>query len=86
LLWLDTVALPVGFGLREDAPLHQHLLRAMDVIDERHEALRDRMALLMSPQIDQDWSLVFYDLTTVQAAGMSEVQGDVSVHCKANID
>jgi transposase len=83
LRWLDTVALPVGFGLDEDAPMHQHLLRAMDVIDEHHEALRDRMALLMRPLIDQDLSLVFYDLTTVQAAGMSEVQGDVRAHGKA---
>ena len=83
LRWLDTVALPVGFGLDEGAPMHQHLLRAMDVIDEHHEALRDRMALLMRPLIDQDLSLVFYVLTTVQAAGMSEVQGDVRAHGKA---
>ena len=83
LRWLDTVALPVGFGLDEGATMHQHLLRAMDVIDEHHEALRDRMALLMRPLIDQDLSLVFYDLTTVQAAGMSEVQGDVRAHGKA---
>jgi transposase len=83
LRWLDTVALPVGFGLDEDAPMHPHLLRAMDVIDQHHEALRDRMALLMRPLIDQDLSLVFYDLTTVQAAGMSEVQGDVRAHGKA---
>jgi transposase len=83
LRWLDTVALPVGFGLDEHAPTHQHLLRTMDVIDEHHEALRDRMALLMRPLIDQDLSLVFYDLTSVQAAGMSEVQGDVRAHGKA---
>ena len=83
LRWLDTVALPVGFGLDEDTPMHQHLLRAMDVIDEHHDALRDRLALLMRPLIDQDLSLVFYDLTTVQAKGMSEVQGDVRAHGKA---
>ena len=83
LRWLDTVALPVGFGLDEDTPMHQHLLRAMDVIDEHHDALRDRLALLMRPLIDQDLSLVFYDLTTVQATGMSEVQGDVRAHGKA---
>ena len=83
LRWLDTVALPVGFGLDEDTPMHQHLLRAMDVIDEHHDALRDRLALLMRPLIDQDLSLVFYDLTTVQATGMSAVQGDVRAHGKA---
>lgn len=81
--WLDTVALPVDFGLNEGLPAHQHLLRAMDVIDEHHEALRDRMALLMRPLIDQDLSLVFYDLTTVQVAGVSEVSGDVRAHGKA---
>ena len=75
--WLETVALPVEFGLNEGMPAHQHLLRAMDVIEEHHEALRDRMALLMRPLIDQDLSLVFYDLTTVQATGMSEVAEDV---------
>ena len=75
--WLETVALPVEFGLNEGMPAHQHLLRAMDVIEEHHEALRDRMALLMRPLIDQDLSLVFYDLTTVQTNGMSEIEGDV---------
>lgn len=75
--WLETVALPVEFGLSEGLPAHQHLLRAMDVIEEHHEALRDRLAILMRPLIDQDLSLVFYDLTTVQANGASEVVGDV---------
>lgn len=82
LRWLDTVALPVDFGLSEP-PKHQHLLRAMDVLDEHHEALRNRMAVLMRPLIDQDLSLVFYDLTTIRAAGTSEVQGEVRAHGKA---
>ena len=81
--WLETVALPVGFGLADAMPAHQHLLRAMDVIDAHHEALRDRMALLVRPLIDQDLSLVFYDLTTVQARGMTQLEGDVRVHGKA---
>lgn len=82
LRWLDTVALPLDFGLSE-LPKHQQLLRAMDVVDEHHEALRNRMAVLMRPLIDQDLSLVFYDLTTVKATGTSEVQGDVRAHGKA---
>lgn len=81
--WLETVALPVGFGLADAMPAHQHLLRAMDVIDAHHEALRDRMALLVRPLIDQDLSLVFYDLTTVQARGMTQLEGDVRAHGKA---
>ncbi len=81
--WLETVALPVDFGLADGMPAHQHLLRAMDVIDEHHEALRDRMALLVRPLIDQDLSLVFYDLTTVQARGTTQLEGDVRAHGKA---
>ena len=81
--WLDTVALPVDFGLAGGLPAHQHLLRAMDVIDEHHEALRDRLALLVRPLIDQELSLVFYDLTTVRARGMSQPEGDVRAHGKA---
>ena len=77
LRWLDTVALPTDFGFADSLPTHQHLLRAMDVLDEHSEALGERLAGLMRPLIDQDLSVVFYDLTTVQAAGESVQDGDV---------
>lgn len=77
LRWLDTVALPTDFGFADSLPSHQHLLRAMDVIDEHSEALGERLAGLMRPLIDQDLSVVFYDLTTVQVAGESVQGGDV---------
>lgn len=75
--WLEAVAMPLECALGDGAPAHQHLLRAMDVIEEHHEALRDRMAMLMRLLIDQDLSLVFYDMTTVQSCGNSELAGDV---------
>lgn len=53
LRWLQTVALPRGFGFEGGLPEHQHLLRAMDVIDDRAEAINDRLAMLMRPLIDQ---------------------------------
>ena len=77
LRWLDTVALPTDFGFADSLPSHQHLLRAMDVIDEHSEALGERLAGLMRPLIDQDLSVVFYDLTTVQVTGESVQDGDV---------
>ncbi len=77
LRWLDTVALPTDFGFADSLPSHQHLLRAMDVIDEHSEALGERLAGLMHPLIDQDLSVVFYDLTTVQVTGESVQDGDV---------
>jgi len=77
LRWLDTVALPMNFGFCDGLPQHQHLLRAMDVLDEHSAALGTRLATLMRPLIDQDLSVVFYDLTTVEVAGEAVVADDV---------
>ena len=77
LRWLDTVALPRGFGFEAGPPEHQHLLRAMDVIDEHADAINERLAFLMRPLIDQELSVVFYDLTTIKVHGEALVEGDV---------
>ena len=77
LRWLDTVALPRGFGFDAGMPEHQHLLRAMDVIDDHADAIGERLAFLMRPLIDQELSVVFYDLTTVRVHGEAVVEGDV---------
>jgi transposase len=80
LRWLQTVALPLGFGFADGSPQHQHLLRAMDVIDEHSDALGARLATLMRPLIDEDLSVVFYDLTTVEVTGQTEVADDVRAY------
>ena len=80
LRWLETVALPLDFGFADGAPQHQHLLRAMDVIDEHSDALGTRLATLMRPLIDDDLSVVFYDLTTVEVAGEAVVTDDVRAY------
>ncbi len=77
LRWLETVALPKGFGFEEAPPQHHQLLRAMDVLDEHADAIADRLALLMRPLIDQDLSVVFYDLTTVRIHGEHRLDDDV---------
>jgi hypothetical protein len=77
LRWLETVALPVGFDF---APEHQHLLRAMDVLDEHSDKLSTRLATLMRPLIDQDLAVVFYDLTTVAVTGQTELEDDVRAY------
>ena len=79
LRWLQTVALPKGFGFDAAAPEHHQLLRAMDVLDEHADAIADRLALLMRPLIDQELSVVFYDLTTVRIHGEHRLDGDVRV-------
>jgi len=77
LRWLETVALPAGSGVVSE---HQHLLRAMDVLDEHSDKLGERLATLMRPLIDQDLSVVFYDLTTVAVTGQTDLADDVRAY------
>lgn len=77
LRWLETVALPKGFGFEAAPPEHHHLLRAMDVLDDHADAIADRLALLTRPLIDQELSVVFYDLTTVRIHGEHRLDQDV---------
>ena len=52
-------------------------MRTMDTIAERADALQRSFAVLVRPLIDQDLSVVFYDLTTVGVEGATELPGDV---------
>ena len=74
LRWLETVAMP---GLEVEAVTHQQLLRSMDALVDQREAVERVVAALLRPMIDQDLSVVFYDLTTIRAEGLSELDGDV---------
>ena len=74
LRWLQTVSMP---GIDKDTLTHQHLLRSMDALMDHQSAVYALVAGLLKPLVDQDMSLVFYDLTTISAAGLSEQVGDV---------
>ena len=74
LRWLQTVSLP---GTVPEVIDHQHLLRAMDALVEHKEEVEHVMAGLLRPLVDQDLAVVFYDMTTIRAAGLSEQEGDV---------
>ena len=74
LRWLQTVSMP---GVDAAKLTHQQLLRSMDALMDHQDAVDDCVAGLLRPLVDQDMSLVFYDLTTIRAAGLSEQQDDV---------
>ena len=74
LRWLETVSLP---GIDSAGIEHQHLLRAMDAMVEHQDALDKVLSGLLRPLVDQDLAVVFYDMTTIRAAGLSEQDGDV---------
>jgi transposase len=74
LRWLQTVHMP---QIDTRALTHQQLLRSMDALMDHQAAADAVLAGLLRPLVDQDMSLVFYDLTTIRAAGLSEQEGDV---------
>jgi transposase len=77
LRWLQTVSLP---GVQAQEFTHQQLLRSMDALMDHQEAVDECVAQLLRPLIDAELSVVFYDLTTIRAAGLSEQTGDVRRH------
>ena len=82
LRWLETVALP---GTSLQAIDHQHLLRAMDALVDHKAEVDGVMASLLRPLVDQDLAVVFYDMTTIRAAGLSEQDGDLRHYGMAKV-
>lgn len=74
LRWLQTVSMP---GVEPGKITHQHLLRSMDALMDHQGAVDDCVAHLLRPLIDEELSVVFYDLTTIRSEGQSVQSGDV---------
>ena len=74
LRWLETVCLP---GIDTSGIAYQHLLRSMDAVMEEREKVDEVVSSLLRPLIDQELSVVFYDLTTITTEGHSEQLDDV---------
>jgi transposase len=77
LRWLHTVSMP---GVDVAKLSHQHLLRSMDALMDHQGAVDECVAYLLRPLIDEELSVVFYDLTTIRAEGLSVEDGDVRHH------
>jgi hypothetical protein len=73
LRWLETVAMPA----MPEAVTHQHLLRAMDALMDHAERVEMELAKQIRPLVDQDLSIIFYDLTTVRIHGEGDVEDDL---------
>ena len=74
LRWLQTVTLPGSMAQSID---HQHLLRAMDALVDHKDEVDDVLSALLRPLVDQDLAVVFYDMTTIRAEGLSQQDEDV---------
>jgi len=74
LRWIETVALP---DVDVTEITHQQLLRSMDALMEHQDAVDGVVSGLLRPLVDQDLSVVFYDMTTIRAEGLSTQRDDV---------
>ena len=74
LRWLQTVSMP---EVDTSSITHQQLLRSMDALIVHQDAVDAAVAGLLRPLVDQDLSVVFYDLTTIRTEGLSQLSGDV---------
>jgi len=63
LRWLETVSVP---EVDTASLTHQQLLRSMDALMDHRDAVDAVVVGLLRPLVDQDLSLVFYDLTTIR--------------------
>lgn len=76
--WLrESTSMP---GIDASAVHHEQLLRAMDALEERKEAVESAVAKQLKPLLDQELSVIFYDLTTVRIHGTGTVKNDLRQH------
>jgi len=74
LRWLEGTRVP---EVDSAQVTHQHLLRAMDTLNDCADALESVLSRQLRPLIDQDLSVVFYDLTTLRTEGQSEAGDEI---------
>ncbi|MFM8557315.1 MAG: IS1634 family transposase [Betaproteobacteria bacterium] len=74
LRWLQTVRIP---SIQVESLTHQQLLRSMDALMDHQSDVDHCVATLLRPLIDDELSVVFYDLTTIRTEGLSEQSDDV---------
>lgn len=75
--WLKTTAFP---GVDVEAVTHQQLLRTMDALESGKERVEDRLSQLLRPLVDEELSVVFYDLTTITVTGRSVGEDDIRAY------
>lgn len=74
LRWLEGTRVP---EVPAESVTHQQLLRTMDTVSDCADVLESALSGLLRPLIDQELSIVFYDLTTIRAEGHTELAEEV---------
>lgn len=74
LRWVQTVSLP---EMDLAAISHQQLLRTMDAVIAHQSVIEEALSDAVRPMVNAELSVVFYDMTTIRAEGLSEQDDDV---------
>lgn len=76
--WLRTeTSMP---GIEPEAVHHMQLMRAMDALEENKDAVEQAVANQLYPLLDQDLSVVFYDVTSVRIHGAAQLEDDLRAY------
>jgi len=76
--WLRTeTSMP---GIDPEAVHHMQLMRAMDTLEENKDAVEQAVANQLYPLLDQDLSVVFYDVTSVRIHGAAQLEDDLRAY------
>ena len=76
--WLRTeTSMP---GIDPEAVHHMQLMRAMDALEANRDAVEQAVANQLHPLLDQDLSVVFYDVTSVRIHGAAQLEDDVRAY------
>jgi len=67
-------------GIDPDTVHHMQLMRVMDALEENKDAVEQAVANQLRPLLDQDLSVVFYDVTSVQIHGTAQVDNDLRAY------
>jgi len=74
LRWLEGSRVP---EVAAETVTHQHLLLTMDTLDDCAGQMEATLSGLLRPLVDQELSIVFYDLTTIRVGGSTEHEGEM---------
>lgn len=67
-------------GIDAETVHHMQLMRAMDALEENKDAVEQAVANQLHPLLDQDLSVVFYDVTSVRIHGSAQLEDDLRAY------
>lgn len=76
--WLRTeTSVP---GIDPETVHHMQLMRVMDMLEDNRDTVEQAVAHQLRPLLDQDLSVVFYDVTSIRIHGSTQLEDDLRAY------